>query len=362
MDENNLPLTSTAEETDKKCPSCGATLTYNPQTEGLLCEYCGYERKLTAEEAFKGVSEQDFLAAKNRQSFTWGKDKKQVICSNCGGESIYDALETASTCPFCGSTSVMPAADQNSIAPGGVCPFSLSSQQAGQAFKHWIRSQIFAPRAAKVSGRADTFRGIYLPYWTFDTRTVSTFSGAAGFDKTVRRGDRYVTSTTWRSVSGTYERFIDDLLVSASKRQGNYNLRAAEPFDFAKMMPYHPELLAGFVAERYSVGLDDGWSYGKQLIQERLQFYLEGHIRTAWSADQGRVESFTTEYDQITYKYVLVPIWLSSYQYKGQQYQIVINGQTGKVSGKTPVSILRVGAVVLLCLLIIFMFLYFVNR
>ena len=116
----DLKAEVTEKVTDKKCPNCGATVVYNPALRKMYCEYCGYEGEITIDEAKNDVVELDFESAVNKQSCEWGTEKKSVECKNCGAVSIYDALETAAVCPFCGSTHVMPAATENTISPGGV--------------------------------------------------------------------------------------------------------------------------------------------------------------------------------------------------------------------------------------------------
>ncbi|HHT77355.1 MAG TPA: hypothetical protein GXZ67_05670 [Clostridiaceae bacterium] len=353
-DETMISTIETTEDvTDKKCPNCAATIIYDPETRGMLCEYCGYRKELPAPDSGDAVVEIDFDSAEHLESFDWGAEKKVVICSNCAGESVYDALETAAVCPFCGSTNVMPSASEKSIAPGGVCPFEIPINNAGELFTKWLRRKIFTPSAAKRQAKPESFVGVYLPYWTFDTSTTSTFSGQAGFDRRVKRGDRMETVTDWRSVRGVYQELIDDFTVVASKKNQDSGVKRAEPFIFSKLVPYRPELVAGFVAERYSVGLKDGWANAQVGIKQRLRRNIEGYIKKKWRADRARCQSFSTVFDNVTYKYILVPVWLSSFTYKEKVYQFVVNGQTGKVGGKAPISPLRVAIAILLGIILI---------
>jgi len=349
----------TEDATDKKCPNCGATVVYDPATRGMLCEFCGYKKELPPPDSEESISEIDFLSAQTKNSFDWGSKKKAILCSNCGGESIYDVLETAGVCPFCGSTSVMPAATEDSLAPGGVCQFEIPMDKAGGLFSKWLKSKIFTPSAAKKQAKPDAFKGVYLPYWTFDSMTTSSFTGQAGYDRQVKRGDNYVTETTWRHVSGVYQEFIDDQLVVASKRHADSGVKKAEPFDFSRMVPYRPELVAGFIAERYSVGLQEGWTNAQEMIRNRLRSNIEGYIRQHWNANRAGSVQFSTQFDKITYKYLLIPVWISSFIYKGKNYQFVVNGQTGKVGGKVPVSPLRVTIAILIAIAIIALFIHY---
>ena len=351
----------TEKETDKKCPNCGATVVFDPATGGMHCEYCGYTCELPKADSENEICEMDFESALHTESYDWGEQKKEVQCKQCGAVTVYDALETAAVCPFCGSTSVMPASNENTIAPGAVCPFAVTKDQAGESFTKWLKGKLFAPRKAKQSARPESFTGVYLPYWTYesarpesftgvylpywtyDAQTTSNFTARAGYDRTVKDKDgNRKTVTDWRHVSGIYQKFFDDVTVMASKRQTDSGVRACEPFDFSKLVPYSPQVVAGFIAERYSIGLKEGWESAQKTIQSRLHSDISSYVRRHWNANRADSVRFSTLYSNITYKYLLVPTWISSFKYKDKVYQFAVNGQTGKVGGKAPVSVWRV--------------------
>ncbi len=341
--EEQILSERTEKETDKKCPNCGATVVFDPAKGCMHCDYCGYTCELPQADAENDICEMDFEAALHTGSFNWGEQKKEVQCKQCGAVTVYDALETAAICPFCGSTSVMPAATENTIAPGAVCPFTVTKDQAGERFTKWLKRKLFAPKKAKKNACPEAFQGIYLPYWTYDTHTTSNFTGRAGYDRTVEdnKGNSR-TVTDWKHVSGVYQSFFDDVTVMASKRQADSGVRSCEPFDFSKLVPYSPQVVAGFVAERYSIGLKEGWESAQKKIQSQLSSDISSYIRTHWHADRASSVRFSTLYTNITYKYLLVPTWISSFRYKNKVYQFAVNGQTGKVGGKAPVSVWRV--------------------
>ena len=150
-------------------------------------------------------------------------------------------------------------------------------------------------------------------------------------------------------------RSFDDELVFASTRHDASILRSIEPFysDASHVKPYSPEYLSGFISERYSVGLKDGWNVARQQIENQLRSYISSDIRERNNADRVDSLRFTTEYSDITYKYILVPVWQSAFRYKDKVYQFMVNGQNGKIGGKTPVSALRVAIAILLGIAIV---------
>lgn len=363
MDEfEQVTIAETREETDKKCPQCGGVMDFNPATGNMHCPYCDYEEQIQAEpDVPQKAQELDFFSAEHTSNKDWGVSTKTVLCKACGAESIYDALQTSAVCPFCGSNQVMEQNEEDTIAPGGVVPFSISDKQASELFKKWIKRKFFCPKLAKESAKPDRFKGIYLPYWTFDANTYSTYQGQYGIDhkKQDKNGNVHV-ETHWHNTSGTYHQFIDDELVLASKNHDVSILRGVEPFDTENNKGYKPEYIAGFVAERYSIGLKDAWKTAMGSMKEKLSYRISEKIRADHHADRTRNIKIQTQYKDITYKYLLLPIWISNFKYNDKVYQFMINGQTGKVSGKTPVSVPKV-VITVIAILVFIAILYYLT-
>ncbi|MDE6625009.1 MAG: hypothetical protein K2K56_01420 [Lachnospiraceae bacterium] len=361
-DFNEINIADTQEKTDKKCPQCGGVMDFDPASGRLKCPYCEYEETIKQEEQQPvKAQEMDFYEAEHTANKDWGVDTKTVICKACGAESIYDALQTSAVCPFCGSNQVMDANEQDTIAPGGVVPFSISDKQASDLFHKWIKKKWFCPKLAKDSAKPKRFKGIYLPYWTFDSQTFSSYRGEYGIDhkKKDRNGNTHI-ETEWHHTSGTYKEFIDDELVLASKNHDMSMLRRIEPFDTENNKTYKPEYIAGFVAERYSIGLKDAWGRAMQSIKTKLKRHVSDKIEREHHADRTRNVSLSTQFNDITYKYLLLPIWISNFKYNDKVYQFMVNGQTGKVAGKTPISVPKV-VITIIAIIAIIALLYYLG-
>ena len=365
MDTNDI-LTEprqvdTKEETDKKCPQCGGVMTFHPDTGNMKCPYCDYEEEIVSntDEEVCSAAELDFYQAEHTANKNWGVETKTVLCEACGAQSIYDALQTSGVCPFCGSNQVMEAQEEDTIAPGGVVPFQISDDQAAQFFHQWIKRKWFCPKLAKESAKPKSFKGIYLPYWTFDTQTSATYHGQYG-TRHVKRNSKGETKVEirWHSTSGSLTKFFDDELVLASQNHDAHILHGIEPFNTADNKAYKPEYVAGFVAERYSVGLTDAWERAKRSIHSKLENLAADHIRNRHATMHVRGVSVKASFDDITYKYLLLPIWVSNFKYKNKVYQFMVNGQTGKVSGRIPISPVKVAFTVVAAIIIALFALY----
>lgn len=345
----------------KKCPNCDGVLDFDPATGGLVCPYCGYKKEI--EESEKGAIELDFDKAECVENCNWGVKTKTVICKSCGAEIVYDDLTISGTCPYCASNQVMEAKDVSTIAPGGVCIFKKTEKEALDNFKSWLKRKLFCPKKAKENIKPGKIKGIYLPYWTFDADISSKYTGKYGIDKHYKDSEgKDKVKTDWYITSGHYEEFINDELIIATTNHDNSILRGLEPFNTEDNVSYKPEYVAGFGAERYSIGLKDAFKKAKEFIKSHINSKITKKIKYDNNADRSTITNVETVFSNVTYKYLLLPVWISSFEYNGKVYQFMINGQTGKVSGKTPISALRVLIAIILAAIIIGVIVYFYNK
>lgn len=359
MENEHLYTEQADREINRGCPQCGAALIFDPLDGKLFCPYCEYREEVSQQGA---VEEQVFSQAAHTESFVWGAQQKQVICQSCGAQGIYDALVTSAVCPFCGSNQVMEEAVDTSLPPNGICPFAVTKEQAGRNFKQWMKRRFFAPRQAKKSVQPDSFHGMYIPYWTFDSNTSTAYHVQYGINHTYTDREGHVhTRTDWYHTAGHLNLLIDDELTWGTTHHNTTILKSIEPYDTAQCVPYNPEYLSGYVSERYSIGVQDAWNAAKQRMDRRIEKEIRELISSEYHADHVRISSRKTEYNQLTYKYILVPLWQSSFSYRNQPYQFMVNGQTGKVGGKSPISPLRVLAVVLLLLALLGLMFHFFH-
>ncbi|HTX89965.1 MAG TPA: hypothetical protein VMC09_02015 [Anaerolineales bacterium] len=358
---------------DKKsvtCPNCGASLSYKPGTTNMVCEHCGssFEIKLDGTAVQQAQKENDLAAALagNWQAAQQQSQAYVVKCPACGAETALEKNMFSSQCTFCGSP-ITVTPDARSVAnPQAVLPFKLEKQAATDGFNKWLRKLWFAPNDLKKSATGDRFNGVYLPFWTFDADTDSGYQGERGehYYETVRRTvngrteTEQVMKTRWYSVSGRVSRAFDDILITASRALPEKYLNRLEPWDLANLAPYDNRFLTGFKAEVSQVNIRDGFEEAKQVMAVTIQ----QDVRKDIGGDEQRVHSVQTRYDKTTYKYILLPVWLSVYRYGNKVYHFVVNARTGEVHGERPYSAIKIALAVIAGLVVLSILIYFFGR
>ena len=155
-------------------------------------------------------------------------------------------------------------------------------------------------------------------------------------------------SLRWRLVSGRVARFFDDVLVLASQSLPKRYTDALEPWDLSAMEPYKPEFLAGFRAEGYQIELRDGFQEARAIMDATIVRDVKFDI----GGDRQRVHDVDTVLSNVTFKHVLLPVWLAAYKYRGKSYRFVVNGRTGSVRGERPYSAIKITIAVIVGLII----------
>jgi predicted RNA-binding Zn-ribbon protein involved in translation (DUF1610 family) len=342
------------------CEGCGADLKFDIGQQHLKCPFCGYEKELDLAEDAR-IEEQDFhamlehlrelrLEEQEQGKQPAGEDTtNEVRCESCGANVVFVGTLTSSECPYCGSPIQRDDVHRCEVRVpvDAVMPFLIERDQAKQNLKDWVASLWFAPTEFQKRGIKAAFNGVYLPYWTFDTLTFNVYSGQRGeyYYVTVGTGKnkRRERRTRWYPASGRFQRFFDDVLVPATTQLETGMLQSLEPWPLYKCIPFTQEVLAGYFARTYDLELDGGFIHGKRRIDDAL--YREVCQRIG--GDTQRVHSVDTRYDGLTYKHVLLPLWLLAYQFHDKTYQVYVNAATGEVQGQRPYSWIKITFAVL---------------
>lgn len=333
MSENRSVISSVnVTSTDIKCPGCGNSIGvgFDPVTATLSCPFCGLSTKLPTPQNGAVAGELDFNTALQRASMDWGRYKKLIVCSNCGGQTVYDSEQVTGACPFCGSTSVAPAAENDQImVPNAVIPFAIGKEQVQDLFTGYLKKKKLLKKGV-LDCKLENVVGIYLPFWTFDAYTASSYTA---YKHTGRNENS-------EEITGSWYQGFDDIPVFASDRLANPFISKVQDFDFTSAVPYSSKYLAGIPAERYTLGLNEGWERTKKLITEKIKRGI--HSTRCYS------EKIYTNYYNVKFRCLMAPVYLAKYVYGKKTYLVAINGQTGKTCCKAPTKIGMIIALILI--------------
>lgn len=352
------PPAAPLEEHRFPCEQCGADYRFDPGAGALVCDHCGHTRGVADTPARAALRELDFEAGLAQHLPEAEMEETRVLsCPNCGAQVEFDPALHAKECPFCATPVVTDTGTHRHIKPRGVLPFALDERAARQAMTDWLGSLWFAPNGLQDYARKGRkMQGIYVPYWTFDADTKSAYSGERGTvyyeTQTVMRNGKaervQVAKIRWRRVQGRVARFFDDVLVLASTSLPKTYTDNLEPWDLPALVPYSPQYLAGFRAEGYAVDLEKGYQEARQKMARQI----ERDVRFDIGGDQQRVHAVDTDISDVTFKHILLPVWLAAYKFRGKTYRFVVNGRTGRVQGERPWSAIKIAIAVVVGLIV----------
>ncbi|MFT3685048.1 MAG: hypothetical protein QM783_09005 [Phycisphaerales bacterium] len=359
-------MTNTSSPTRFPCKQCGAKLEFSPGTTKLICPYCRAENEIAAEEQ---VQELDYHTALERLRNAAPSEQVPVVhCDSCGANVTVPENTTSFSCPFCAANIVSQARACPVVKPNAVLPFRITRDAAIDAFRSWLKSRWLAPSALKREGRLDaSVNGVYIPAWTYDTATTTAYTG--------QRGDAYYVTRTrtvngqtqtyterrirWSYASGTVYVAFDDVLVEATPSLDRGDLEHLRPWDLKACLPYRDEFLAGFRAEAYPPEMDLPKCF--EMAKDAMQPRIDSAICSDIGGDEQRIDSKRTRYDDITYKNLLLPVWVSAYRYQNKVYRFLVNARTGEVRGQRPWSPWKIAGLVVLGLIAVVIIIVIAN-
>lgn len=327
-----------------KCESCGANMEFNPETQMLYCPSCGAEKDFEKDKRVAEIAIAEAFAEAQKPD----EQTRVYRCENCGAAVVVNVDEVASECPFCSTPYVVESEELYGLKPTAVYPFTFDKEDALSRAKKHIKKRLFCPKKFKKNIDAKSVKGMYLPCFTFDSNTQSSYSGRIGkrHTRTIRtkNGMRTESYIVWRNISGSISRFFDDVTISATTKIDAKVFTKIKPFNRETICVYEKSFLSGFFASHYEKDIQSAW--GEAQVQ--MEQDIKRAIIAQYNCDQVAYLNVNTAYTGVTYKYVFFPVYLLSYKYKKKDYGLVLNGNTGKATGKLPVSPLRVALATIL--------------
>jgi len=332
--------------TNYQCPACTGPVKFDPETGKVSCEYCGSVYELAEIEALYQAEKEAEPAEPVEETpwdtsdlqDNWGEDgqkMKTYSCPACTAELICDEATAATSCPYCGNPTVVPGQFSGSLKPDYVIPFKLEKDAAVAALKQHYRKRFFLPKAFTAQNHIEQIQGVYVPFWLFDGVAQGSVSYKATRSRSHRSGDYQITETSHFVVSRTGSLNFEKVPADASTKMPDDHMDSIEPFDYSELKPFSTAYLPGFLADKYDVTVEQcveradvrcAQSLEDELLQTVIGYETVMPIRKNIRLQRGKVH------------YALLPVWLLSTRWNGQNFLFAMNGQTGKMVGDLPVD------------------------
>ena len=351
--------------TNYQCPACTGPLHYSAKSGKLACDYCGSSFDVAEIEALYARKEAEAAAAKQAAdakaeaaqaakaeaaeaaaasggwdtsdlSRDWGAEAdglRVYSCPSCGAELICDQSTAATACPYCGNPAIVPGQFSGALRPDYVLPFRLSKDDAVQALRAHYKGKPFLPRSFTSANHIEQIQGVYVPFWLFDGGAEGAASYRASNTNVFVSSDYEITETRHYHVVRAGSLAFEKIPVDASSKMPDDHMDSIEPFDYAQLRPFSTAYLPGYLADKYDVTIDDSRDRADTRCRETLAQALRDTV-TGYGACVTEREDIALRRGKV--HYALLPVWMLSTKWRGQDFLFAMNGQTGKLVGDLP--------------------------
>lgn len=306
-----------------KCPNCGNDMRFDTESGKLSCDSCGHKDDI------------ELLSEDLIQEVFSDEEAKEYNCNNCGGTVITDADTTATSCSFCGASVVLNDRLSGALMPAKVIPFTISKEQARAAFKKWCKSGLLTPKGFMTANRIKEITGMYVPFWLYDIESNAKVRAKATKLRYYSRGEYDYTETKHYEVYRDVDVGHLKVPVDASEKMNDEIMDKVEPYNYEELKQFKTPYLAGYLAEKYNYDAKELFPR----VQTKVNGYVESYVRSTITG-YSSVNYLDKQIDTQKRKsyYALFPIWMVYYDFDKTQHTFAMNGQTGKIVGKPPIS------------------------
>jgi len=325
-----------------KCPCCGGAIEFDSTSQNMVCPYCDtqfdVETLVSFDEELKGDTGES-MDWNSEAGAQWSQDEvenlRSYVCNSCGGEIVGDAHTAATSCPFCGNPVLIPSQFSGTLRPDLVIPFQLDKEAAKAALRNHYKGKPLLPKVFKDENHIDEIKGIYVPFWIFDTDAKASIRYKATRIRTWSDANYYYTETRYFAVRRGGSLGFEYVPVDGSSKMEDALMESIEPFDPSKAVPFHTGYLSGYLADKYDV---DSQQSAERANARIRQSTADAFARTVQGYTTVIPEATSIVLDNGTARYALYPVWMLNTTWNGKKYTFAVNGQTGKMAGDLPMD------------------------
>ncbi len=329
-----------------KCPGCGSPLRFDTSRRVLLCDACGAEFDPETVSEYdaetNGIDDGDESSWETYGGAPWSDGDVSVhVCPSCGAEIVTDMTTAVTKCPYCDNVTVIKGRLSGALRPDFLIPFRVSAEEAKARMSEYCRHKPLLPRRFIDDLRFGEAQGLYVPFWLFDCDA----DGRATYIGTkVRHWSDSKYNYTEEKRFRVYRRgglSFSKIPADGSRKADDTLMESIEPFDYRELTEFGTGYLSGFLADRYDVGADESKTRADARVRHSVEAALTATVIGYSSVLPTSMSVKITDGKVV---YAMLPVWLLHYDYRGKRLTYAINGQTGKVAGKLPVSVGRAAA------------------
>jgi DNA-directed RNA polymerase subunit RPC12/RpoP len=326
-----------------KCPNCSGAVKFDSSSQKMKCPYCDTEFEM---EALAEYQQSIAAPEKDRMELDAGTagsawadadlgDLATGCCPSCGAELIGDSTTIATVCPCCGNTQIVQQRVTGLLKPDYVIPFQLEKKSAVDALKEFYKKKRLLPKLFKEENRVNSIQGLYVPFWLFDAKSQGSVTYKASKTKSWTTTDYHYTKTDYYSVYREGGLDFAKIPVDASEKMNDDYMDSMEPYDYTMLKDFMTAYLSGYIAEKYDVDVEAS----KERAINRIKSSFERQIaKTVQGYATVVKERAAVNVAKGTVRYSLFPVWVLNTKYRNENYQFMMNGQSGRIVGKLPVD------------------------
>ena len=325
---------------DYKCPNCGGAIAFDSQEQQMKCPFCD---ALFSTEALKNkdevLKEPSEIKWKTRPEDDWGKDEQEGLsvfsCKSCGGEIMGDLSMAATTCPYCDNNVVMAGRLSGQLRPDIVLPFKVNKEQAKKALSKHLNGKFFLPKVFKDQNHLDEIKGIYVPFWLFNADADASIYYKATQSRTWSDSAyNYVETSYYRLLREGFLSF-SNVPVDGSSKMADDLMESIEPYNLKDAVDFQTAYLAGYLADKYDVGVDESIGRANKRIENSTAAAFATTVK-GFSNIQAESSDINIASGEV--QYAFLPVWLLNTTWQGNKYVFAMNGQTEKFVGDLPID------------------------
>lgn len=295
-----------------KCKNCGGNAVYEPGRKMMYCPHC------------ESIDSESIVP-----------DNTMTECVNCGAPINIGEYTSASKCAHCGCYIVFNERVEGEYEPHLILPFKVNKDMAVEALNTEFKKRTFIPSSFLSEKSLEGMNGMYVPFWLYDYQAHYDFAGTGTKVRTWRSGDTEYTETSYYDIERHMRAGFDKVPVDASLAMGDGEMDLMEPYVYEDLEGFQPKYMSGFFGEVYNQSASELEGRAKAKVREASDELMHRSL-TGYNSITPRNKNLNLESEGTNF--ALMPVWMYLYQYKGKTYHFHVNGQTGKVVGKTPVS------------------------